>query len=218
MENRSLPAIIAIVLISLCVSFPSFARLTAEKAFIDAPTSRFPLIPKMKRMDMVDYFNSSVDKSSENILGGESKILSNSPDKIVVEVVGGASDVTSVSLAKYGSDTILIVTSNVATPAIDGMISFYTADWKPLKSKNELFKEPQFSDWVDSRTRPDMSDLRNAIPFVMAEYEYNPETRILTLKSTYTDYLDNDNSGVAGEHLFKELRYKWNGKKMQRIK
>ena len=206
------------------VAFTSFspaasAQQTPASLFINAPQSRFPFLPKMKRMDMVDYYNSGVGRGSDNLLGGKSRILELTPDQIKVELVEGGMSTTTLSIVPYAkNDSLVIAVSNVSTPAPDGMISFYTTDWKEVDT-NRLFEAPTFDDWLPKgidRTLRD--DIRNAVPFVMAQYSFDPSTQILILTQTAAQYLPKADYAIAKDHLVKELRYKWNGKKMEKIK
>lgn len=190
--------------------------ITASEAFINAPAARFPLVTKMKRMDMVDYFNSGMDRESDNVLGGKTRILQLTPDKITVEEVGQNVSVTSISLDKMGRDTVLIVTSNIATPATDGCVSFYSTDWKKLGAG--LFSEPSLRDWTVAKPDVDQADMENMVPFVMADYSYDPSTRILTLRASFKEYLPEEDYNKVKSSLKSELRYKWNGRKMVKIK
>ncbi len=190
--------------------------MTASEAFINAPAARFPLVTKMKRMDMVDYFNSGMDRESDNVLGGKTRILELTPDKITVEEIGEKVSLTSISLDKMGRDTVMIVTSNLATPATDGYISFYSTDWKKLNAA--LFSEPSLKDWIVAKPDIAQDDIENMVPFVMAEYSYDPSTHILTLRASFKDYLPEEDYNKVKSSLKSELRYKWNGRKMVRIK
>lgn len=198
----------------------AMSAATPASLFINAPQSRFPFLPKMKRMDMVDYYNSGVGRGSDNLLGGKSRVLELTPDQIKVELVEGGMSTTSLSIVPNGkNDSIIVVVSNVLTPAPDGMISFYTTDWKEIKGKQPLFDQPAFDDWlVKGIDRGVRDDVRNAVPFIMAQYSFDPNTGVLTLTQTAEEYLPEAEYNVARDHLLKQLRYKWNGKKMEKLK
>ncbi|MDE6642895.1 MAG: DUF3256 family protein [Muribaculaceae bacterium] len=196
----------------------AIAQVSPAKLFIDAPQSRFPFLSKMKRMDMVDYFTGGINRASENLLGGKSRILELTPDYIKVELVEGGITTTSLIPVTYGKDSLIVVVSNVATPAPDGMVSFYTIDWEQIDTK-QFFVEPTFDEWlqkgVDKTLR---NDLRDAIPFVMAEYSFDPQSKILTLKQTAEQYLPKADYDKVKNHMLSEIKYRWTGKKMVKIK
>lgn len=213
--SAALLAAVAFVATPLPLSAASPASL-----FINAPQSRFPFLPKMKRMDMVDYYNSGVGRGSDNLLGGKSRVLELTPEQIKVELVEGGMSTTSLLIVPNGkNDSIIVVVSNVLTPAPDGMISFYTTGWKEIKGKQPLFDQPTFDDWlVKGVDRSVRDDVRNAVPFVMAQYSFDPATGVLTLTQTADQYLPEAEYNVARDYLLKQLRYKWNGKKMEKLK
>ena len=45
-----------ITLSLLAVAMAAMAQLTARTAFAEAPSSVFPLLDKLTRLDMIDYF------------------------------------------------------------------------------------------------------------------------------------------------------------------
>ncbi len=207
----------SLIVILSAAAIAAMAQLTAAEAFINAPTSRFPLIQKMKRMDMVDYKNSGVDKPSDNLLGGKSKILSLTPEKIVVEVCEGGLSVTSISVDKSNrGDTVLIVTADVATPAPDGAVSFFTSDWKPLAG--DIFNAPVTADWIKPQFKKQIREIENLLPFVLASYSYDPLDHTLTLTPSVKQYLPESDYDKVKEMLSDKLVYRWNGKKMVQLK
>ncbi|MDE7154888.1 MAG: DUF3256 family protein, partial [Muribaculaceae bacterium] len=112
----------------------------------------------------------------------------------------------------------IVVVSNVATPAPDGMISFYTLDWKQIDGK-KIFVEPTFDEWLSAGIDKEIrKEVRDAVPFVMAEYSFDPQTKILTLKQTADQYLPKADYDKVKNHLVSELKYRWTGKKMVKIK
>ena len=70
-------------------------KLTATKAFAEAPAKVFPTLDRMTRLDMIDYFNSGSPKPSKNAFKGDSRILSASDSQITVQT----SDVSDVELS-----------------------------------------------------------------------------------------------------------------------
>ncbi|MDE5845244.1 MAG: DUF3256 family protein [Muribaculaceae bacterium] len=204
--------------IALLPPTTAMAQVSPAKIFIDAPQSRFPFLSKMKRMDMVDYFSGGISRASENLLGGKSRILEMTPDHIKVELVEGGVSTTSLIPVAYGKDSLIVVVSNVATPAPDGMISFYTLDWKQIDGK-KIFVEPTFDEWLSAGIDKEIrKEVRDAVPFVMAEYSFDPQTKILTLKQTADQYLPKADYDKVKNLLVSELKYRWTGKKMVKIK
>lgn len=187
------------------------------RAFITAPESRFPFIPQMKRMDMIDYFRAGVTKPSQNLLRGNSRILSETPNSITVEEVADRGVVTTINIAKGAArgDSVLIVVSNFEVPAGDGSVSVYNTSWKSLPGN--VFTPPALDDWLIKRPAMDKADLENYIPFVTASAEFDPETDILTFTNTLDTFLGKDIYDKVKDSVRPVLKYRWTGRKMVRI-
>jgi len=207
-----------LTLVLAVLTFTTAAAIDPGRAFVSAPESLFPLIPKMKRMDMLDYFRAGVTKPQQNRLGGDSRILSETDGSIVIEEAGGSNVVTSISAARGSAkqDTVLIVVSNYLTPAADGAVKIYTTAWNPVNGIP--FTEPMLHDWIVPKPKMPIADIENIVPFVTARYEYDPESGILTLTNTLGNFLAKEEYEQIKESVIPQIRYKWNGKKMTRQK
>ena len=189
-------------------------KLTATKAFAEAPAEVFPTLDRMTRLDMIDYFNSGSPKPSKNAFKGDSRILSASDSQITVQT----SDVSDVelSLIESGNDTIIMVISTLKTPAGDSGVKFYTTRWK--KIDKGLFIVPLLDDWITPEGKERKADLENAVPFMLARFSYAPETGTMTLTNNLGGFLPEEDTAWAGGLLRSKLIYKWNGKKMVKVK
>lgn len=205
----------AVMLVSL--AFPA-AAVDPGRVFLSAPESMFPLIPQMKRMDMLDYYRAGVGKSSANRLGGESRIVSENDDTIVIEEVGAEGVVTSVSAVRGSakSDTVLVVVTNYLTPAADGAVKVWSTSWEPLSGK--IFEEPLVRDWIVDKPALGREDIENLLPFMPARYTFDPQTGILTLTPTADTFLGKHEFGKVKDSILPELKYRWTGKKFQKLK
>lgn len=189
-------------------------RLTATKAFAEAPAEVFPTLDRMTRLDMIDYFNSGSPKPSKNAFKGDSRILSASDSQITVQT----SDVSDVelSLIESGNDTIIMVISTLKTPADDSGVKFYTTHWKEIDKG--LFIVPLLDDWMLPEAKERKADLENAVPFMLSRFSYAPETGTMTLTNNLGGFLPEEDTVWAGGLLRSKLVYKWNGKKMVKVK
>lgn len=189
-------------------------KLTATKAFAEAPAEVFPTLDRMTRLDMIDYFNSGSPKPSKNAFKGDSRILSASDSQITVQT----SDVSDVelSLIESGNDTIIMVISTLKTPADDSGVKFYTTRWKEIDKG--LFIVPLLDDWITPEGKERKADLENAVPFMLARFSYAPETGTMTLTNNLGGFLPEEDTAWAGGLLRSKLIYKWNGKKMVKVK
>lgn len=187
--------------------------LTAVTAFVDAPTEIFPTLDRMTRMDMVDYYDSGSQRPSKNAFKGDARILAASPAQVTVRT----SDVSVVELTllEQKRDTLFMVITTLSTPAEDSSVKFYTREWKPVEG---LFVVPLLDDWTREEARDRKDDLENNIPFMLARCTYVPETGTLTLTNNLGSYLPEEALGLAEGALRQSISYKWDGKKMVRIK
>ena len=128
------------------------------------------------------------------------------------------SDVSDVelSLIESGNDTIIMVISTLKTPADDSGVKFYTTRWKEIDKG--LFIVPLLDDWIKPEGKGRKADLENAVPFMLARFSYAPETGTMTLTNNLGGFLPEEDTAWAGGLLRSKLVYKWNGKKMVKVK
>lgn len=187
--------------------------LTAVNAFVDAPVEVFPTLDRMTRMDMVDYYDSGSQRASKNAFKGDARILSASPAQLTVST----SDVSVVelSLLEQKKDTVIMVITTLCTPTEDSSVKFYTRDWKQVDG---LFVVPLLDDWTREEARDRKEDLENSVPFMLARCTYVPETNTLTLTNNLGSYLPEEALGLAEGALRQSISFRWDGKKMVRVK
>lgn len=189
-----------------------WGQLTAEQAFINATPEQFPYIKRITRLDMVDYFKSGSNRPSQNLLNGFSRILSMTPEKIVVEQATDGLVVTQMALDMFNKkDTALIVIENIATPAMDGNVKVYDTSWQCV---NGAFIPPTLKDWIKKGAKKEMvNEIMTYVPFAMARYDYDPESHTLTLTASFADYLPEELMRKVGHALYTSKTYKWRGNK-----
>lgn len=188
--------------------------LTAADFFANAPLRIFPTIDRTTRLDMLDYYRSGSDKPSKNAFKGNARVLAASPSQITFST----SDVQEVelSLIPHRGDTLLMVITTVSTPAPDSEVRFYTTAWEPVD--RGLFIVPQLSEWIAPEGADRRDDLENLYPITLARAVYDPSTRTLTLQNKLGDFLAPGEGSWADGLLRGELVYRWNGKKMEKVK
>ena len=176
--------VIVIALITACVlPLKSHARLTAAEAFASAPQSVFPLLDKNARLDMIDYFNSGSSTSSRNKLDGTSRIVNLTDDDAKIDM----------------------------TDASSYHITFYHRTWKKLP--DGMFKAPEIKEWLTPDARKNPSMVTSMIPFMLAEYVYNPADKSLTLTNNLKEFMSPDTESMIAPYLLPSLVYVWDGKK-----
>lgn len=190
------------------------ARLTAAGAFADAPASMFPLLDRNTRLDMIDYFNSGSTTESQNAMQGKSRVTSLTPDDIKVDMTDASS--YQISLLPSGNDTIIAVIQTIATPAHDSHINFYNRSWQELK--NGCFTPPAMDDWLSESGKKNDGEVAAMVPFMLAEYVYDPATSTLSLTNNLKEFLSPDVYQLVSDYLRPSLTYRWDGKRMNPVK
>lgn len=187
--------------------------LTATKAFTDAPAMVFPSIDRMTRLDMVDYYNSGSPKPSKNAFKGDCRIVSATDSQITVET-SKASEV-ELSLLSQGRDTVVMVVTTLKTPTPDSSVKFYTTQWKEINKG--LFIVPLLDDWTLPEGKSRKKDLENAVPFILAQFTYDPANATFTLTNNLGQFLPKEDAEWVTPLMHNRLAYKWNGKKMVKL-
>ena len=186
--------------------------LTAAVFFVSAPTSVFPTIDPMTRMDMIDYFKAGSDKPSKNLIGGECRISLDTPEKLVF-TTSPVSEYTIALLPAPGrrGKTVIMLSRTLKTPAEDSTVTFYDTDWNELKG---LFKVPTLDDWMVEDARKKRADVENAVPFVLAKLEYFPEKQSAVFTNNLPDYIPEESLGIAQSSIRKSITFHWDGKRL----
>lgn len=185
--------------------------------FVDAPTAFFPTIDRSTRLDMIDYFNAGSSKASANVVNGECRVISDTPEQIVVQTSG----VSEVALAllpssnKKWGDRILMVVTTLSTPAEDSAVKFYTTSWEPIEG---VFEVPMLDDWMLPEAKKDPAPVQNALPFVIARLTYNPESRRAVFTHNLPDFVATEMLGVARSSIHPKLTFHWDGKRFVKEK
>lgn len=193
-----------------------YAGKRADEYFVSAPTIVFPSVDSITRLDMIDYFQAGSQKASKNLFGGDVRILSDEPTRLTFStsaVTEYTIDLLPASGVRDG--VIIMVTRTLQMPAADSSVRFYTTDWKELKG---MFEVPQLHEWLTEEGRKNRKDVENMVPYIFARITYLPESREITVTNNLDDYIPEENLEKAKAALEKTLRYKWNGKKLVRVK
>ena len=182
--------------------------------FLSAPDELMPALPYATRLDMLDYFNYGSNRAIQNIFGGESRILSINESDMTVQ----APDVHTyqIILLKKGKENIIAVITTLLTPTADSHIDFYDMQWQ--KTDNKLFEAPTLKNWLTSEGQKHLADIENALPFTLVSYSYDPQNSILTLTNNSCQTLSAEDNEKLSQYFIPSISYKWNGKKMNKLK
>lgn len=190
----------------------AMAQLTARTAFAEAPSSVFPLLDKLTRLDMIDYFEAGSKVESVNALEGASAVTSLSDESLTVHLTD-ASDVQLFVVPTAKSDTIIGVITTVATPGHDSSLALYSGRWKRLDG---LFTAPKLADWLTDPRRS--AEVEIVVPFILTSYVYNPADKTLTLTNNLKGFLSDDIYSMVDGLVRPSLVYRWDGSRFVRQK
>lgn len=200
--------LIAVMVIAAGVP-QALARLTASEAFVNAPSVVFPLLERNTRLDMIDYFNSGSATPSNNSMQGSSRVTAMSDGEMKIAMTD-ASDYQIVILPA-GADSVIAVIQTVATPAHDSHLTIYTTGWEKL---GDAFTPPSMDDWMTDAGRKNKDMVATMVPFVLARYELDPATDVLTVTNNLSEFLSPDVYQLVDSYLRGSLSYRWDGKRM----
>lgn len=209
--KRIIKHIIMTVVMVACIPASVSARITAADVFVNAPVGIFPLLDRNTRLDMIDYFRSGSTTASANRLSGQSRVTRLSDDNIVIELTEASR--CQIAVLPASGDTVIAFVKTVDTPVPDSRLTFYATDWKEIDKP--FFQEPVLTDWLTREGEKNRKDAEAAVPFVLAEYSYEPETRRLVLTGGMQKFYSPEEYDRVKAYLKPSLSYLWTGKKMK---
>ena len=183
--------------------------ITASEAFVELPISVLDLIDKSRRMDMLDYYRSGSATPSAAIIGGTARITEEKPMSIKLTV--GQTDF-QLALLYDGKNTIIALIETVASTVPDSHITFYDRNWNELPKQKGLFKSPALKDWLTEDGKRERAYIEEVVPFIMARYDYDPDSKVLTISNTMENYYTPEDWKDISAKLKASIAYRWNGK------
>jgi len=199
----------------LCQWTVASGQITAESAFTTSPRHVFPMLSENAKLDMVDYFHSTVNKGAQNTFGGKSVITSLSADNMTVAMTEASN--YQLALLPAGNDTLIVVITTVATPAPDSKMSIYSSDWKRNMTQN-AFRKPVFREWLNDEGLKNQDEVEASVPFLLISYSFDPVERVLTLTNNTRSFLSHEIYEMVAPYLIDTISYKFDGKKFSKIK
>lgn len=207
--------ILSVITSALLASPLSLRAITAAEAFAGAPRSVMPLIEPTTRLDMIDYFNAGSDRASRNMLYGNSRITSLTPEHIVIEATA-ASTVEIVTLPA-GNDTVIAVIHTVATPVPDSKVTLYNTGWEELSAKS--FTAPGMDQWMAADAgRNGRDEVEAMLPFMLVSCSYNPESREFVFTNRSAEFVSEEVYEPIKPLLRDNLTYIWDGRRLAQRK
>lgn len=196
--------------VATALSSMAAAQVTPKSAFTTAPNNVFPFINQSQRLDMVDYFESGIDKKLPNLFDDDSRIISLTPTEIVVDY-GAGNTVEFVPLNRKGSEIIMMINIR-STPTSDAEVRFFTPNWREIKT-SDIMAGPSMSMWFPNLDKKQKAFVAEAVPFMTATATYDSTNCVLTFRPTLGDYIDADKLDEINKLITPEISFKWNGTK-----
>lgn len=202
-----------IIFASIIIAVSGSAR-TVTDFFADS-IAQVPNLSKLTRLDMVDYFASGLQHSSQNDYAGPVRIYSSNGKTMTFDI--NEATPCSLSVLTAQSDTVLMYIETVRLPQPDSSISFFDKNWKPLK--RTVFVEPKLDDWLTNEGKSSREDVESWLPFLLWSAAYDDDTATLTLTSTLNQYFAGaDDINRLNKWLLPKLTYQYKGKKFTLVK
>lgn len=191
------------------------AQMTPRSVVTTAPEKVLLTIDASTLLDMLDYYENGVARTVKNKMG-EDAVITEMTGSTVTIATGEAHSITF-AILPYGKSSVIMVIDRVDTPDTDAVISFYDSRWKPLDSR-KLLRTPALADWVGKVSAERMREIENALPFLMADAQYNPDTATLSFTPQTSGYVSVENADKVKEALAPRLDYVWSGKSFKPVK
>lgn len=177
--------------IILFISFPILGQ-NIESIFINMPNTIFPPLTSKQRMEMLEYYKSNLNDTTENILGGESYILSFDAEKNHLKIQSTA-NATFEMLYIEGTDDInyLATIRTVCAPICSSVITYYDSTWNVVPLKHIA---PKATDWIlkDEVEKTDYTfeEYSQLLPVSFISYSFDTGKQSIEATNNSLLYLD----------------------------
>lgn len=189
------------------------AQLTARSAFTSAPPSLLLTLPQNVRLDMLDYYDSGIDRASRSAFGANCRIDSLSDNAMNVSI-GHIRNLSLYILGAGGEKPVIMTIDRLLTPAVDSSVSFYNSKWE-RQPTDRIISLPTLADWTGKIDKELRERIENALPFVMYDAGFDPESSQLTLTLSTDGYVAREDSALVADNLKKKLVYTFNPKQQK---
>lgn len=184
--------------------------VTAEAMFVDAPRRALSELSRGTRLDMLDYFHAGIDKTSNNVYGGEARVTA--VDTLSLDFDLTADIACQLFVVNANGLPVTCIVTTYPTPIPDSGLRAYDHNWREVS----VFAEPRLSDWLIAKK--DRKEVEQAMPFVLASYRYDPATLTLTVTNEMAAYWTEAERPAVLDMLHQTLAYRWDGKRFKLIR
>lgn len=204
-----------ISIIALLGIFSASAQMTPRSVVTTAPEKMLLTLPASTLLDMLDYYDSGVARTVKNKMDEDAVITEMTPSTISISTGVGRN--VTFAILPYGKSSIIMTIDRVDTPDTDATIAFYDSKWGKLDS-SKMLREPVLADWIGKVPKERMREIENALPFLMADASYDPETATLSFIPQLGDYISVEDKDKVKDAIAPRIDYKWAGKSFKRVK
>lgn len=170
---------------AVLVAVGARADFTAADALVCMPAELRGTLGAQRLADLVEYARAGMLTHTEKTAAdSEARICVFEPERIVLQTDSGRT--LTLQLLPAKTDTVVAVIETLTSLAADSRMTVYSRTWTP---QPKLWQEPAPSRW--GKVEP--------LPVLMVEYDYSPETGVLTLT----------NNSEERDKMVARLRYRW---------
>lgn len=194
--------------------------VTARQMFLsDTVADIFDLIEHSQRLDLLDYYDNGQSVAASNALRGYSALDTVMPNFMKVQLT----EFSDVQL--WVSDTTvkkpkIVLVKTFDLPHPDSYLTVYEADWSLSKNQEKIFTRPAIADFLINDDKTDRDALEQVeydeMPFMA--YDIDPANGNLLVTLNAKEWMSRENLDEWQAKLRPELRYRWTGKRYERVK
>lgn len=183
--------------------------------FVNAPQEVSCLVDSLGRLDMLDYYASSLSRGVPDQL--DAKVYIKEMTESTVTFTTSNVSERSFALLPHGKDTLVMVVETVSLPIPDSSATVYTLDWKKAGKAMQL---PDFNDlslWLTGDWKEKIDDIENAVKFVTASISWDKDTQSLTVINTTQGVVSRESQELVTKYMKPSIAYRWTGRKWNKI-
>lgn len=201
---------------SAATAAPISATMTARNAgsaqwfFAMAPDHVLPLLPANTRLDMLDYYNSGIHRASADAAGARAIVTASAARSMRFET----GDTCRFELAVFPlpNDTLVALIETIAYPVADSRIAWYDSEWRPVTPP---LRTPGLDVWLTREGKRHRAEVEEALPFISATAEADPEQGTITLRRTIDAYFLPQERPAALDYVKPEIVFRLKGKRFE---
>lgn len=197
-------------LLSVCLVLCADAQTMAD-IFIKMPDDFVVQLEEAWRKDLVELYKSGKVATLDNTMQGRSTLEKMTDNYLLLQSTE-SSTVELKLLPLVNNTYIICMVETVYAPIADSRVSFYSTEWKRLKS-GDVF-EPVTDEWflktdIDRSSQPFL-DVKSRLDMCLVQYSLSAENTHLTAVYTTPGYLDDEFQKKATLYLKADPKvYKW---------